>query len=76
MERTYYTNGVLASEVPVLHGEWHGAWKIYYPNGRIKSHIEYQHNKPWGKIQTWEKNGYTGGYLIFHWGTGIVSTCF
>ena len=48
IEKTYYENGNLKSEITTNNGIEHSIWSIYYENGKLKIEAEWKDGKPNG----------------------------
>lgn len=57
IEKTYYTNGVLAVERPYKNGKMEGINKVYYENGNLWHTIPYKNNEAVGIVKLYYKNG-------------------
>ena len=57
VEKGYYENGKLASEIPYKNGEPHGALKYYYENGKLKFEVPRQNGKPHGMLKKYYESG-------------------
>ncbi|MDP5169836.1 MAG: hypothetical protein NWR72_06300 [Bacteroidia bacterium] len=53
----YYANGVMAAEVPYVHGKVTGIVKEYYPDGQLKLQHEFANGKKQGKMYLYDADG-------------------
>ncbi|MCU7370202.1 hypothetical protein PEC18_04785 [Paucibacter sp. O1-1] len=57
VEREYYENGILKSEMPLLGDKVHGTHKIWWKNGKPKLFAEVVEGRLNGQITEWYRNG-------------------
>jgi hypothetical protein len=71
MLRSYYRNGQLYQETPLLNGVRHGLVRLWHRNGQLASRLPYQHGALHGLCREWNENGkLLGEYEMVH-GTGL-----
>jgi antitoxin component YwqK of YwqJK toxin-antitoxin module len=73
IERTYYPNGELNSELPYVGGKLHGVGKWWRESGQLFLECPYVDGKRHGMSKQWWRNGDISGFWLYNQGE-LVAT--
>jgi len=57
VNRAYYKDGKLETEIPMRNGKKHGIARSYYPNGKLRLELEYRFGKKEGLSKRYYESG-------------------
>lgn len=76
VERTFFPNGALESEVTYVGENIHGTTRMWHENGQLKSEVPVVQSKLHGTAREWNSNGELLGESEFVNGTGLHRSWF
>jgi hypothetical protein len=70
IQRFYYRNRRIHTEIREMDGELHGFYRTWHFNGQLAGELRYQHGRLHGLSREWDENGRLLGSFTMNHGTG------